>query len=90
MTSMPNMTAKEAAPVLRRMTKRHIVVVMPDNRVLQWAFRSKDANDERTFRLWHKGCDATHPGALLLNEMPFDDALAAFVAAMRRDVTTSH
>lgn len=90
MPTLPDLTPSEAAPVLRRMMKRHVVVVMPDNRVLQWPFRAGDANDARTFRLWHKGCDATHPGALLLNELPFDDALAAFAAAMRRDVLASH
>jgi hypothetical protein len=90
MATLPDLTLSEAAPVLRRMMRRHVVVVMPDNRVLEWPFRPGDANDARTFCLWHKGCDATHPGALLLNEMPFDDALTAFAAAMRREVTASH
>jgi hypothetical protein len=90
MTAQPDLTPAEAAPILRRMMRRHVVVVMPDNRVLQWPFRPGDANDARTFGLWHKGCDATHPGALLLNEMPFADALAAFVHAMQRDVLSRH
>lgn len=90
MSFAPDLTAADCAPILHRMLKNSIVAVMPDRRVLTHKFKKGHANDAKTFATWHRCCDSAHPGARVLNEMPFDDAVAVLTAALREPVATVH
>lgn len=86
--AIPDLTRDEARPILRRSLRTHIVFVMPDHRMLSHRFKAGQANDAKTYAAWHRSCDAHFPGAVVLNELPFEDALTRCVAALQQPAPT--